>query len=72
MESPEAKERPLQLTRYQPAEDLAFFVEYYWIVTWDFRGQGSYLAEILPHPSSYCARSIGYLWRGERKVLLSL
>ncbi len=50
MEASEVKERPLQLTRHQPAEDLAFFVEYYWIATWDFRGQGCYLAEILPHP----------------------
>src|SRR5690348_10291202 len=45
-----AGERLVQLTRHQPAEDLALFVEYYWIVTWDVRGQGAYLAEILPHP----------------------
>lgn len=45
-----AGERLVQLTRHQPAEDLALFVEYYWIATWDVRGQGTYLAEILPHP----------------------
>jgi AraC-like DNA-binding protein len=44
------EEGAFQLTHHQPAEDLALFVEYYWIVTWDFRGKGSYLAEILPHP----------------------
>lgn len=45
------REEPrFQLTRHQPARDLARFVEHYWIVTWDFRGQGVYHAEILPHP----------------------
>ncbi|HEU5382564.1 MAG TPA: AraC family transcriptional regulator [Ktedonobacteraceae bacterium] len=44
------QERLFQLTRHQPARDLAHVVEHYWIVTWDFRGQGPYLAEILPHP----------------------
>ncbi|GHO50743.1 helix-turn-helix domain-containing protein [Ktedonospora formicarum] len=44
------EERQFQLTCYQSARDLAHFVEHYWIVTWDFRGQGAYLAEILPHP----------------------
>jgi len=44
------EESPFQLTRHQPSADLAFLVEHYWIVTWDFRGRESYLVEILPHP----------------------
>ncbi|HET8843933.1 MAG TPA: AraC family transcriptional regulator [Ktedonobacteraceae bacterium] len=44
------EEQRFQLVRHQPARDLARFVEHYWIVTWDFQGQGPYLAEILPHP----------------------
>lgn len=45
-----AEKPPFQLTRHQPSADLAFLVEHYWIVTWDFRGREPYLAEILPHP----------------------
>jgi AraC-like DNA-binding protein len=39
-----------QRSRHLPAQDLAFFVGYYWIVKWDLRGQGSYLCETLPQP----------------------
>jgi len=39
-----------QLSLHVPSEDLAFFVEHYWIVRWDLRGQRPYLAETLPHP----------------------
>jgi len=39
-----------QRSRHLPAQDLAFFVGYYWIVRWDLRGQGSYLCETLPQP----------------------
>lgn len=38
------------LTRRLPAPDLAAFVEYYWLITWDLRGQEPYLQETLPHP----------------------
>lgn len=44
-------EKQFQLSRYEPSGDLRFFVEHYWIVTWDLRGQAPYLAETLPHPS---------------------
>jgi AraC-like DNA-binding protein len=38
------------LIRYQPAEDVAFFVERYWIVRWDLRGQEPYFQENIPFP----------------------
>ncbi len=39
-----------RLALHPPAPDLAFFVEHYWVVTWDLRGRAPYLAETLPHP----------------------
>lgn len=38
-------------SRFFPCEKLAFFVEHYWIVKWDLRGQEPYDQNILSHPS---------------------
>ncbi|MGN6564479.1 MAG: AraC family transcriptional regulator [Thermomicrobiales bacterium] len=43
--------RKFQLTLHAPAPDLDYFVEHYWIVAWDLRGQEPYLQENLSHPS---------------------
>src|SRR5712691_6936913 len=45
-----AGEKKFQLSRYLPAQDLSFFVERYWIVSWDLRGQEPYVQETLPYP----------------------
>lgn len=45
-----AGEERFQLSRYLPAQDLSFFVEFYWVVRWDLRGQEPYVQETLPHP----------------------
>src|ERR1700730_10361164 len=45
-----AGEKKFSLSRHQPAQDLAFFVERYWIVAWDLRGQEPYTQETLPFP----------------------
>ena len=37
--------------RYHPSEDLEAYVEHYWVVEWDLRGQPPERAETLPHPS---------------------
>jgi AraC-like DNA-binding protein len=37
--------------RYHPSSDLALYVEHYWLVEWDLRGQAPERAETLPHPS---------------------
>jgi len=42
--------KQFQRSRHLPAKDLAFFVGYYWIVSWDLRGQEPYLCETLPQP----------------------
>jgi AraC-like DNA-binding protein len=47
----EAGERRFHLSRYLPTQDIAFFVEHYWIVAWDQREQEPYRQETLPHPT---------------------
>jgi len=37
--------------RYHPSPDLDPYVEHYWAVEWDLRGQAPERAETLPHPS---------------------
>src|SRR6266436_2725339 len=37
--------------RYHPSPDLEQYVEHYWVVEWDFRGEAPERAETLPHPS---------------------
>ena len=45
-----AGEKKFQLSRHLPTLDLSFFVERYWIVSWDLRGQEPYVQETLPYP----------------------
>jgi AraC-like DNA-binding protein len=40
-------------TRLLPSRELRPFVEHFWIVRWDLRGQKPQLAETLPHPSVF-------------------
>ena len=47
----EAGRRRFALERFDPSPDLAFFVEHYWMVRWDLRGQAPYRQEILSYPS---------------------
>src|SRR5579863_5568808 len=46
-----AGEKKFQLSRHLPAQDLSFFIEHYWLVSWDLRGQEPYVQETLPFPS---------------------
>ena len=39
--------------RLVPAKELRAYVEHFWIVRWDLRGETPQLAETLPHPSVY-------------------
>jgi AraC-like DNA-binding protein len=39
------------LSRHQPPADLAPFLDYFWVVRWDLRGQPVYEQRILPHPN---------------------
>ena len=49
--NPKAGEKKFQLSRLLPSEDVKFFVEHYWVVTWDLRDQEPYLSENLPYPT---------------------
>src|SRR6516162_2548285 len=40
-----------RLSRHEPPEVLAPFVDYYWIPRWDLRGKPPYEQAILPHPN---------------------
>jgi AraC-like DNA-binding protein len=39
------------LARHLPSAGLADFVEYYWVLRWDLRGQPPHEQTILPHPN---------------------
>lgn len=47
---PELAARKFRLARYKPAEDLAPFVEYHWLVEWDLTGQPPHVQRTLPYP----------------------
>lgn len=48
---PGALGEKFSLARYFPGESLAPFVEHYWLVKWDRRGEPDYYQETLPFPS---------------------
>jgi AraC-like DNA-binding protein len=39
-----------RLGRYEPAPDLKFFIEHFWIVEWDLRGREPHVQKTLPYP----------------------
>jgi len=41
----------IRLDRHKPADALAPFVDYYWIVRWDLRGHPPHEQTVLPHPN---------------------
>jgi len=43
------------LAKYPPSVPLAPFVDYYWIVRWDLRGEPPYEQTTLPHPTVHLA-----------------
>ncbi|MFE5318916.1 helix-turn-helix domain-containing protein [Paenibacillus sp. NPDC056579] len=38
------------ISRHKPSADLAFFIQHYWLVDWDLRGQAPHCQEVLQHP----------------------
>ena len=48
---PELAASVFELTRLAPSAPLAAFVDFYWIVRWDLRGQPPHEQTILPHPN---------------------
>lgn len=48
---PDTAEGRFSLARHEPPEALALFLDFFWIVRWDLRGQPPYEQSILPHPN---------------------
>lgn len=48
--APAAARKMFRLERYKPAAALAPFLDHYWIVEWDLRGQPPYVQRTLPYP----------------------
>jgi AraC-like DNA-binding protein len=40
-----------RLARHDPPADLAAFIDYFWVVRWDLRGEPPHDQAILPHPN---------------------
>ncbi|RAV21557.1 helix-turn-helix transcriptional regulator [Paenibacillus contaminans] len=70
------KENPkFSVSLHSPSADVAHFIEHYWVVRWDLRGQEPHLQENLPHPSVHLvfeknnSRIVGVM-KGRFSVLL--
>lgn len=48
--NPKLAETGFELTCYAPSEDLAYFIERYWIIRWDRQGREPFIQETLPFP----------------------
>ncbi|MGI8766718.1 MAG: DUF6597 domain-containing transcriptional factor [Gemmatimonadaceae bacterium] len=48
---PIATDGRFAFARHAPAPDLAFWIDWYWIVRWDLTGQAPRVQETIPHPS---------------------
>ncbi len=48
---PTAAAAQFELLRREPADDLAPFVEFHWIVRWDLRGRAPHEQKVLSHPN---------------------
>ncbi|WP_158813009.1 helix-turn-helix domain-containing protein [Methylocapsa sp. S129] len=48
---PALAKQKFRLARYLPGQDLAGFIEHYWIVAWDLCGQPPHLQRTLPYPN---------------------
>ncbi|GIO09311.1 AraC family transcriptional regulator [Brevibacillus reuszeri] len=44
-------EKKFSLTRLQPSAEIGHFVQHYWIVRWDLRGQAPYSQVVIAHPN---------------------
>ena len=48
-----------RLGRYEPAPDLKFFIEHFWIVEWDLRGREPHVQKTLPYPCVHLVFDLG-------------
>lgn len=48
--NPEQATKRYDFRTYLPSEQLASFVDYYWIMRWDLRDKAPFMAEVIPSP----------------------
>ncbi|WP_134684699.1 helix-turn-helix domain-containing protein [Brevibacillus migulae] len=48
---PQTSEQKFTLNRYQPSQDIGYFVQHYWTVRWDLRGQEPYASKVIAYPN---------------------
>ncbi|MEO6864531.1 MAG: AraC family transcriptional regulator [Gemmatimonadaceae bacterium] len=48
---PISRDERFAFARHPPSSDLAFWIDWYWIVRWDLAGQEPRTQETIPHPS---------------------
>jgi AraC-like DNA-binding protein len=48
--NPQLAEQKFQFSRHLPSPDLRFFIERYWIIHWDLRGEAPHVQETLSYP----------------------
>ncbi|MCA0452396.1 MAG: helix-turn-helix domain-containing protein [Chloroflexi bacterium] len=48
--NPHTAVEKFQFTRYLPSPELAYFVDWYWLIHWDLRGQEPYTQDVLTYP----------------------
>lgn len=51
LKTPHPADQRYRYVRYYPSDDLHLYIEHFWIVEWDLRGEPPERAETLPHPS---------------------
>ncbi len=56
---PAALYKKFFLSHHAPSSKLAFFIEHYWVVSWDLRGENSYESEVLSYPSVHLVIEAG-------------
>lgn len=44
-------EHKFNLSRFQPTDEVSFFVQHYWVIEWDLREQCPYRQTVLTHPN---------------------
>ena len=49
--NPEEARQHFQLFRYEPADDIGFFIEHFWMVEWDLPKAQSFKQDVLAYPS---------------------
>lgn len=50
MLNPHTAYEKFQFGRYLPAPQLAYFVDWYWVIHWDLRGQEPHTQDVLTYP----------------------